>query len=102
MTATRYDMSKTSTRAYETASGQKVAIGDAHTESDPIDAIEVMLRPTVDCFVTVGEDPEASADNGASFPLWAGESFHLKISPGDRISVVRESLDGDLYIMPVA
>ncbi len=102
MPTARYDKSKTSTRAYDWANGQKVAIGAAEADSAAIDAIEVMLRPDVRCFVTVGAGNPVAANAAGSIPIEAGESFHLQVNPGDKVSVIRASGDGSLYILPVA
>lgn len=97
----RYDKSNRSTRAYDWANGQRVAVGVGSTPSAAIDAIEVMLRPSVRCFVVVGQNPTAVNAAGA-IPLEAGESFHLQLNASDKVAVIRDTADGFLYILPVA
>jgi len=101
MPAARYDKSKSSTRAYDWSIAQKVAFAGASAPSAAIDAVEVMLRPSARCFVAVGANPTA-ADAAGSIPLEAGESFHLQMTPGDKVAVIQSTGAGALYILPVA
>lgn len=102
-----YDRSRGSTRAYRFADGQKLAIGAASVQSAAVDAIEVMLRASVRCFVKVGANPTA-ADAAGAIPLEAGESFHLQMTDDDgvpapamKVAVIQASGAGSLYILPV-
>lgn len=95
----RYDKSKSSTRFYDFASGQRVATGEP---SAVVDAIEVMLHPTVDVIVTVGETPVAGADDGKALILAAGERFHLQMRQGHKIFGAAVGGAGFLRILPVA
>jgi hypothetical protein len=89
------------TRAYDWPDGQRIAVGAASAQSAAIDASEVMLRPSGRCFVKVGANPTA-ANAAGSIPLEAGESFHLQLSPGDKVAAIRDTADSFLYILPVA
>jgi hypothetical protein len=104
MPTPRYDKSKLSTRGYDWVAGQKIAIGAAATDSTAIDSIEVMLRPSVRCFITVAATAAeaTAADAAGSIPLEAGESFHIQIPQGWFLSVIRATSDGWLYLLPVA
>lgn len=86
------------TRAY--ASGERVSVTSGSLASNPIAASEVMLHATVRCFVIAGANPTAA--NTTSIPLEPGEKFHMRITPGDKIAVIRDTADGFLSIIPVA
>jgi hypothetical protein len=89
---------KTGGRAYGTA--VRIAVGLASEDSDAIVATEVLLHASVRCFVKAGETPTAVPD-GDSIPLEAGEKFHMRITSGDKIAVIRDTADGFLHIAPV-
>lgn len=86
------------TRAYGT--GARVAVGSGSTQSSAITATEVLLHASVKCYVKAGSAPTAVA-NGDSIPLEAGEKFHMRITSGHKIAVIRDSADGYLHIVPV-
>lgn len=89
------------TRSYDYANGQKVTVGAASAQSSSISSSnEVMLHATTDCYVRVGSNPTA-ADSAGSFPMTAGEKFHIRITPGELIAVIQDSDAGALFILPV-
>lgn len=87
------------TRTYGTT--QRVAVGSASAQSTAIAATEVMLHSSVRCFVKSGTNPTAVA-TGDSIPLEPGEKFHMRITSGHLIAVIRDSADGFIHITPVA
>lgn len=89
------------TRAYDYATGLSLAIGATSARSTAITATEVMLHASSRCFVRVGDSSVNAANGAGSFPLEAGEKFHLRITSGQRIAVIRDSADGALTILPV-
>lgn len=90
------------TRAYDWANGQRIAVGVANAQSAALPAGEVMLATKERCFVTFdAADPVAAATAG-SIPLEAGEKLHVQIPDGGgKIGVIRDTADGYLYILPV-
>lgn len=84
------------TRAY--GAGQQVAIGATSAASTGLTATEVLLHASSRCFVRVA----TAATAGAGIPLEAGEKFHLRLTSGQQIHVIRDTADGFLNIVPVA
>lgn len=84
------------TRAY--GAGQQVAIGASSAASTGLAATEVLLHASSRCFVRVA----TAATAGAGIPLEAGEKFHLRLTSGQQIHVIRDTADGTLNIVPVA
>lgn len=84
------------TRAY--GAGQQVAIGAASAASTGLAATEVLLHASARCFIRVA----TAATAGAGIPLEAGEKFHLRLTSGQQIHVIRDTVDGVLNIVPVA
>jgi len=94
-------INKVGTRAYGTPVRQAVAAASA--VSSAVTATEVMLHAKVACYFAVVPgtgSPTVAADAG--IPLEAGEKFHVRITSGQRIAVIRDTEDGFLYIVPVA
>ena len=70
-----------------------VSIGATHNESAAVNCDAVRLVATVDCFVAFG----ALADSSAMFmPAKVPEVFQF--TPGQKVSVIRASRDGVLYV----
>jgi len=100
MPATRYDKSKTTTRLHDEAAIQRLTVGAAAVVSAAIDSVEVMVAATSRCFVLRGKAPVVTAANG--IPIEAGEKFYFQIDQGDKLSVIRDTADGVVHIVPVA
>lgn len=83
------------TRAY--GAGQQVAIGAASAASTGLAATEVLLHASARCFVRVA----TAATAAAGIPLEAGEKFHLRLTSGQQVHVIRDTADGVLNIVPV-
>lgn len=88
----------TGTRAYGTV--ERVASVAASGQSAAIVAEEVLLHASHRCFVLSGANPTAAATT--SIPLEAGEKFHMRITSGHKIAVIRDTADGYLHIAAVA
>jgi hypothetical protein len=87
------------TRSY--GAGSRISVGSSSSQSSAVTATEVLLHASTKCYVKAGSDPTAVAD-GDSIPLEAGEKFHMRITSGHKIAVIRDSADGYLHIVPVA
>ncbi|HAU28990.1 MAG TPA: hypothetical protein DCW68_02630 [Rhodospirillaceae bacterium] len=87
--------------AHDHDAGQRIAVGAASAQSAPVNAGVVFLKSTRDCFYRIGENPVAANAEG-SFPLSAGETHIVMITPGHRVAAIRDSLDGYLFISPAA
>ncbi len=94
----------TTTRAYDYAAGQRLTTaGSGQVRSEAVAAAEVLLHASVRGFFRVGTAAVVASVGAGSVPLAADEKFHLRISPGQFISFVRDGgSDGSLTIMPVA
>jgi hypothetical protein len=88
------------TRAYNYAAIQRIAAGVAAAASAAITATEVLVYASTKCYILPGTTPVVTVSNG--IPLEAGEKFHLRITSGHKISVLRDTDDGFLHIVPVA
>lgn len=88
-------------RKYDWTSGQKVAIGSGSLATTDLDAVEVLLVPTIDCLVKVGDAPTAAPTAG-SIPLAAMVPFTVQMTAGQEVAVI--ALDtaesGNLYVLP--
>jgi hypothetical protein len=81
--------------------------GDSHvveydkgpTLSRPMgdDTTKVRVIATTDCFIAIGIHPEATSD-GLSIFLPANHPEIFSIMPKGRVSVVKESVNGKLYL----
>ena len=90
---------RTGTRSYGTV--QRVGVESTANQSAAIAATEVLLHASVKCYVLAGSsNPAPSASTG--IPLEAGEKFHMRITSGHKIGVIRDAADGYLHIAPVA
>lgn len=87
------------TRTYGTTT--RVAVGSASAQSGAITATEVMVHASTRCFIKAGANPTAVAD-GDSIPIEAGEKFHMRITSGHKIAVIRDTTDGFVHITAVA
>jgi|SRR5215217_3174885 len=86
------------TRAYNYAGIQRMAVGATAANSGAIAGTEVMVYANTKCYIRVGGTATATT----AIPIEAGEKFHLRITTGAVISVIRDAADGFLHIVPVA
>ena len=89
------------TRAYNYAVGQRLTVTAASSRTSAITATEVMLHASHRMWVRVGNSSVNASNGAGSFPLEAGEKFHLRITSGERVAAIRDAEDGLLTIMPV-
>src|SRR5689334_1944502 len=76
---------------------QKVAYTGTHAESSTVGATQVIICSTTDCHIAVGASPTATAN---SFFLPAKTFLRLLTETSDKISVIRDASDGNLFISP--
>lgn len=94
-----YDnISTVGTRAYAAAL-TRVSVASSSAQSAAITGTEVLVHASTRCFIKSGANPTATTND---IPLEAGEKFHLRITTGDKIAVIRDSADGFLNVIPVA
>ncbi len=55
----------------------------------------VRIRCTTGAFVAFGGSPTATTSD---MPVEANVPEYFRISPGEKVSAIRESADGDLYV----
>ena len=79
--------------------GQKVTIAVSANSSDPINAKGAWFSASQPCFVRIGPSPTAS-DAARSIRLPQDCIVFWTFDVNDRVSVIRESVDGALYIIP--
>jgi len=98
--ATQASLILVGTRAYG-AAVSRVSVGGTSAQSGAITAPagEVLVHASTRCFIAAGANPTATTSD---IPLEAGEKFHLRITTGHKIAVLRDSADGYLNIVPVA
>lgn len=79
---------------------QNIAVAAASAAvTNPFGAntFDVRVVSTVDCWVTVGASPTASAAAG-SYYLPAGLVEYLHVNPGQKIAAIRVSADGTMSV----
>lgn len=87
------------TRAYGAALS-RVAVAATSAVSGAVTGTEVLVHASTRCFIKTGSGtPAATTDD---IPLEAGEKFHLRITSGHKVAVIRDTADGFLNIVPVA
>ena len=85
---------------WDYANGQKVAFTAIAAVSAVINSPLVRLISTQDCFYTLGDNPTA-ADTAGNVPLPQMQNWAETITAGQKISVISNGVDGDLFIIPV-
>ena len=84
----------------EVANTQKITVGTTHAQTAVLTSPYVVFSADVDCFVLQGQNPTALAD-GTCHPLPANTLLRLKVTPGNKLSLVAASA-GTAYITPGA
>lgn len=59
----------------------------------------IQLYATTDCWVKFGSNPTAVANDGTSLFLPGGMILYYGITPGNKLSVIRDSTSGDLHVI---
>jgi hypothetical protein len=82
---------------------QVVSVSSSATQSNPINAANVVVTPTVPCFVRQGTNPTAVND-GTDIFLLAAQYRVIGVSPGNKLSFIALSggSTGSVYITPEA
>jgi len=89
------------TRRYDWANADAVAVGAVSARIGPIDAHEVMVSGSVPFHLCVG-DVTVDADDGTHPVIAAGVPFHLQITSGEYIAVIRSGgSDGIVSLLVV-
>ena len=83
--------------AIKPATTVKQAIGAASAATAVLGARLVRLLATADCHVVFGSDPTATTDD---MLLKADQPEYFVCDETDKIAVIRDSADGQLYITP--
>lgn len=89
------------TRAYG-APAARVAVGAATGYSATITATEVLLHASTRCFVGAVAGSGTPTIDNTYIPLEIGEKFHMRLTSGQRVAVIRDTADGFLNVIPVA
>ena len=90
------------TRQYDWANGQKVAVTATSAQSAALTSVsEVLVSVNTNMYITVGTNPTA-ANAAGSFYIPSGTVFHLQVTAGQKIAAIRDTADGSIYILPVA
>lgn len=98
LTETNAAINRIGTRAYGTV--ERVTVGAAAAQSAAITATEILLHASTKCYILAGAGtPTPTSSTG--IPLEAGEKFHMRITSGHKIGVIRDAADGFLHIAPV-
>lgn len=79
---------------------QRIAVAATAAQSTAISSELICLKSTTACYIKIGDNPTATVGAG-SFPLAVDESFFIRMTPGQKLSVIRASADGFISIMPV-
>ncbi len=78
---------------------QKVAIGASSVATEPLGSGVVRLLATADCHIALGSAPVADV-NSLFLPANVSEYFACEAS--DKVAVIRDSSDGQLYVTGAA
>lgn len=85
---------------------QEVSISSTNAQSTALSAAtEFWLLSTVDCFVTYGSNPVATASGNANLPVLANVYVPVEIpqlnGASVKIGAITASASGKLYIIPM-
>lgn len=84
---------------WDYANAHKVSFTATAAPSAAINSPLVRLIATQDCFYTVGDNPTA-ANAAGSVPLPQMQNWAETITAGQKISVISNGVDGELFIIP--
>ena len=89
------------TRAYDWSSLMTLAVGETSAATSAVGAAgEYEIAADTDCYIMVGNDPEASPTTSRYLP--AGAAFTLQLAATDKVAAIRRDEDGTLTVLPVA
>lgn len=90
---TTFIMGKTLTPiSYTDTAAQSIAV--------PNDCTKVRIYTSTNAFYLIGSNPTATSSNG-SVPTTGGIWEYIDISPGQKISFIRDTVSGTAYVTPV-
>lgn len=69
--------------------------GTAAAISNPVGSSVVRIMCTTAAFIAIGTDPTA---NSGDMPVPANSPEYFRIQPGEKVSALRESVSGTLYV----
>lgn len=75
---------------------RKVAVSAVSAASAALTTEVIRVKPTVDCYVVTGTGTPAADAN--STLMSAGETEYFRVTPGEKIAVLRVSADGSLFV----
>ncbi len=78
---------------------QKIAVGGTSAASAAVSGSVVRLVATVDCHVAIGPAPVADA---SSTLLPANSPEYFACAGTDKVAVINDGIDGELYVTPAA
>lgn len=87
--------------AYDYAAGQRVAYTGTAARSTAISGTGVLLVSSTRCFFRVGNSAVNATAGAGSIPLAADVPFHVALTTGQYVSVIRDTVDGNLTVVPV-
>jgi hypothetical protein len=83
----------------DTSLGVKLTITSTATTSSALTAGVYYIGNSVACYIAIGANPTAT--NGATnLPLFGPSLIPFMIKSGHKISVIRDTADGSLWIVP--
>jgi len=88
---------------------QQVAISGTSAQSTVIQTdntfidgpVQIVITPTVDCFVRKGANPTAIV-GGTDMYLLGGNAYRTSVMPGERLAFITTGAAGFVYIAPGA
>ena len=105
MTATGYtlpeDVNGTPIQApvWDWANGEKRAYTDTHGQTAAFTTDVVLITASTDCFIKFAANPTAT-DGSDSLLIPAFTPLVFGFIQGEKISAVRKSTSGDIYVVP--
>lgn len=84
---------------WDYSKGQKISFSSSAVLSAVFDFPLILLHATERCFIQIGQNPVA-ADAAKSRPLVSEKDWAETVTVGQRLSVIRDTEDGVLFIVP--
>lgn len=79
---------------------QTISISAIHAQSAQLNAHEVLISSSTDCFFLEGSNPTATIANGVRLP--ANTSWVIQVNPGNKLSIITSSATGTFHIAALA
>lgn len=87
--------------AYNYAAGQRLSYTAAAARSTAVTGTGVLLISSTRCFFRIGNSAVNATAGAGSIPLAADVPFHVALASGEFVSVIRDTVDGNLTVVPV-